>query len=1086
MPLSDRQPHPLSATQHGIWVTERAGGLGTVFSMPFAVTLTGDVDQEALRAACRTLVRRHPVLGCAVRERAGVPGLVPAAVPPVPVTVDLREDPQLAAAVEEGEIRRPFDLEHGPLVRFTLLRTADDTVRLLVVAHHLVFDGRSTSILLDDLALLYAGKELPDLPPDGHPDDAEDRIAELLSGARDFWRTQPAVEHSVQLPGLRSLPEPAPRRAGDGASAGAVVIRDLDDALRRAVAEACAELGLTVFQFTAATWLALLHRYGNPTPVLGVDLGTRRPADLERIGAHVNELPLTRAPHRGESFRDFAQSLVFEQGLRSDLRGLYRYREVPLARALPGVRPGAALVPVTLGYRRREAPPGFPGAEAMVDWALPNGTSRGALRIHMVDGPDAWRFALNHDPQALAPAFAERIADHWCALAAAVAARPDALLDSHDLAPEETVLRAQANATEVPMPPKTVGELVADQASRTPDRVAVEDGSLRLTYRQLQQAVAATAGRLSAAGARPGGLVALALPRSAACLVAQLAVLRCGAAYVPLDPQHPSARLALQLEDCRPDLLLALPGGADALPASAHTPLLVLDPTADLAAATAAGTGDGAPGGVPGGVPVGRDRAYVLHTSGSTGRPKGVEIEHRALVNLLLSFRSLLGDGDGGGDRDTAGGGPVGGGGEPGREQAPRWLALTSPTFDISALECYLPLIDGGRVVFAPPGAALDGRATEALVRERGITHVQATPSGWQLLLEAGVGGPGLTAVVGGEALAPVLAAELTRRCGRVLHAYGPTETTVWSTVDQALPTSGAPVLGRPIANTTVQVLDRWGRPVPAGVPGELWIGGAGLARGYLGRPGATADRFRPDPDGAPGARRYRTGDLVCRGLDGRLVFSGRLDGQVKIRGHRVETGEIESALLALPEVVRAAVVAHDGPAGAVLTAFVVAVPAEPSSAGLRAALSRVLPAVMLPERWRFLDRLPLTAAGKVDRVALGLLADAQPHTGVETGATPGAEADTPDRDGPAPGASVPAHAVVVREIWAEVLGVPAVDLELDEDLFELGGHSLTVARIAARISDRLGVDLPLHQLYDEATVRGMALAVARIEGGTR
>ncbi|MFE9427308.1 amino acid adenylation domain-containing protein [Kitasatospora sp. NPDC006697] len=990
----------VNLAQSGIWFTERLGGLGTVYSMPFAVTLHGPLDQDALLAALRTVVDRHPVLAGALREQDGLPRLVPAVQPPQPVVVDLSATPELQPEHERAEILRPFDPAHGPLLRCTLYRTAPETHRLLVVVHHLAFDGQSTSLFLDELAAAYAGAELPALPEPEDPADQHDRVTQALPGARAFWKQRWSEPAEVRLPGLHGTP----RTAGPGESVGF----EPDPRLRPAIAA----LGISTFQFTLSSWLVLLRRYGNLEPVLGVDFGTRTAEQCPLIGAHVNELPVAQAPRLDQSFRTFVDALVFGQGLRSDLRGLFRYREVPLGRAVAGVRPAVALAPVTLAYRRRGAAPDFPGLRAEVDWALPNHTARGTLRIHQVDGPEGWRTVLQYDPDRLDRADAERIARHWQRLAAALAEHPDTPLAELEFAPEEAELERRWNATAVERPAATLPELLAAQAAATPQALAVS-GTVELTYRQLADRVDSLARHIE-----PGSVVAILAERGPAALIGQLATLRAGAAYLPLDPAHPVDRLRALLADAGAALVLTdRPlDGIEARP--------LPDPAAAPEAAPRTDRAHPGPA----------DRAYVLYTSGSTGRPKGVEIEHRALTNLLLDFRDRL-------------------------SAAPehRWLALTAPTFDIAALELYLPLVSGGRVVFAPPTAHADGRAVVELIERQQISHVQATPSGWQLLLDAGLREVPV-ALVGGEALPPTLAQQLLARTGRLLNVYGPTETTVWSTAAEL--TGGAQGgIGTPLANTTVRLLDPTGLPLPHGLPGELWIGGAGLARGYLGRPELTAERFVTGPDGE---RRYRTGDLARRRPDGCLEFLGRLDGQLKLRGHRIEPGEIEAQLLTHPQVARAAVTVLDpqSPGGGRLVAHLVATDPVPGEPELRAHLARTLPAVLHPSLWRLVDELPLTGNGKVDRLALAAW---RPQAAEQ-------QAPRPERGG---------TAAAVHEIWCEVLGLPGIGDQ--EDLFDLGGHSLTVTQIGARIASRLGVDLPLHVFYDDATIAGMAAAVDRV-----
>ncbi|GAA1388334.1 hypothetical protein GCM10009639_14700 [Kitasatospora putterlickiae] len=436
--------------------------------------------------------------------------------------------------------------------------------------------------------------------------------------------------------------------------------------------------------------------------------------------------------------------------------------------------------------------------------------------------------------------------------------------------------------------------------------------------------------------------------------------------------------------------------------------------------------------------------AYVLYTSGSTGRPKGVEIGHRALVNLLAAFAERLDSGPG----DV-------------------WLGLTSLSFDISALELLLPLTTGGRLVLAPDGLAVDGPGLRALVEREGVTHVQATPSGWRVLLSAGPLPSGLTGLVGGEALPLPLARQLRAGTDRLLNVYGPTEATIYSTCAELPAAPEAVRIGRPIANTRAHVLDARRRPLPIGVPGELYLGGDGLAEGYLGRPELTAERFVDDPFGAPGDRLYRTGDLVAWSPEGELEFLGRLDDQVKIRGHRIELGEIESALLAHPDLAEAAAAVHreeDGEepfiAGYLVPA---AASAAPSSAELRAFLQRSLPGAAVPQRFLVLDRLPLTPNGKLDRRALPV-----PPVPVEAAAA--------GPDGEEPRDEV---LTAVLGIWSEVLRLP--DLGPEEDLFELGGHSLTIIQITARIRDLLGVELDFDVFFATPTPLGIAAAVREL-----
>ncbi|MGI5270291.1 amino acid adenylation domain-containing protein [Nonomuraea sp. CA-218870] len=461
-------------------------------------------------------------------------------------------------------------------------------------------------------------------------------------------------------------------------------------------------------------------------------------------------------------------------------------------------------------------------------------------------------------------------------------------------------------------------QLFRRQAASTPDRVAIVAGAERLTYAELDAAADRLAARLAAAGAGPGALVGICAAKSAACVTAMLAVLRTGAAYLPLDPGHPAARVELVLTDSGAHLLLT-----DGDPVTTAVPVVRLDEEHPPAPPFPAVPPDPA---AP---------AYVIYTSGSTGRPKGVVVPHRALANLLTGMRALTGSSE-----DDV------------------WLSAASLTFDMSVPELYLPLVTGGRLVLLDPKAAILGKRLAALIEREGVTHMQATPSGWRVLLYAGFRDPRLTALIGGEALPAALARELRPRVGRLVNMYGPTEAAVWATSWEVPPEPETISIGDPLHGASVHVVDDRLNEV---TQGELAIGGVGVASGYLGRPALTAERFVPDPYGEPGSRLYLTGDVVRRTGAG-LEFLRRADTQVKVRGYRVELGEVEAAMDALPGVGQS-VAAVSGDA---LVAFVVG-----DCPDLRGRLAEVLPSYMVPTRVVPLDALPLTPNGKIDRRAL-------------------------------------------------------------------------------------------------------------------
>ncbi|RAJ46824.1 amino acid adenylation domain-containing protein [Kitasatospora sp. SolWspMP-SS2h] len=1015
---------PLTPAQHGVWLTGRTLDTGTAYHLAVTLDLTGPLDADALDRACAAVVARHPVLASRFAPD-GTAAPTAAVAPPrrvdcAPADLDKLLDEERAA---------PFDPATGPLCRFALFRPGAERHVLLVTAHHLVLDGESKERLVADLATAYRGEPLdPAAAPADPPTPALE--APALEAATAYWASRWREPAAPVLPGLAPPPDGGVRPAP-----GAEAAFRLDG---RRCADTARALGVTRFELLTAAWHALLARYGDPAPTTAVELSLRRPGDPVALGLAVNELPLRPGEPADRTFADWTRTV------RAELRALYAHRAVPLGRAVPGLTPRTALTPLSVSYRRRPAAaaPDFGPLTARVGWTGFAGTARNLLHLHLVDCGEEVLGSLQYRTGALDAATAARIAGHYTALLDAAHAAPDTPVAALEfLAPDERAAQLAAPAPRPDLPATTVPARFAARAAAHPDAVAAVADGTPVTYGELARLVAHAAAALTRHGAGPGRTVGIALPRGLDQLVAVLAVLATGAAHLPLDPDYPAAHLAFVRDDARLALRITdrpeQPGDltpADLAPADAGTP--PLPPAPDPA--------------LP---------AYVLYTSGTTGRPKGVEVPHSALANVLGSLRDRLG-----------------------ATPADRWLALTSLAFDISAVELLLPLTTGARVVLAPPGAHRDGPALLALLREQRITHVQATPSGWQLLLDAGLADTALTALTGGEALPAPLAAALTAATARLVNVYGPTETTIWSTcADPALDEHGAVTLGEPLDNTRAYVLDQRLRPVPYGVPGELHLAGDGVAHGYRGRPGLTASRFRPDPYGPPGARMYRTGDLVRRAPDGALEYLGRADTQVKLRGHRLELGAVEARLATHPGVARAAAALRGADR---LVAYVVPAGPAPDPAELRAHLAAVLPAAVLPNAYAVLDTLPLTPNGKLDRAALPdpgpARPDPAPAAGSEnTGSTNAGSTNTGTGD------AGPEDAVLaaVLAIWADVLELD--DLGPDEDLFDLGGHSLTITAIAARVSRTLGVDVPLDVFFDEPTARGVAAAVRALQGAT-
>ncbi|MER6036911.1 amino acid adenylation domain-containing protein [Streptomyces sp. NPDC001835] len=617
------------------------------------------------------------------------------------------------------------------------------------------------------------------------------------------------------------------------------------------------------------------------------------------------------------------------------------------------------------------------------------------------------------------------LAGHFAAFLGALAADPRAPLGTADLlAPEEReLLLGRWNDTDEEYPRgETVTRLVTDMGCAAPDATAVRFQDRALGYGELDEAADRMARHLAGLGAGPGTLVGVHLERSPELLISLLAVLRTGAAYVPIDPIYPPARIGHMLQDSGARLVVT-----DETLGGTLTPF----PVTPVPVSAALTTG-------PPAAPLDRSDpdapAYVIYTSGSTGLPKGVQVGHRALVNFLWTMARRPGFGS----RDSL-------------------LALTTVCFDIAGLELYLPLVRGGTVEILPAAEAADGVALRERVEHSAPTVLQATPTTWRMLLAAGWDGdPGLRALCGGEPLPPELAERLAPRVGALYNMYGPTETTIWSTVDRVLPGEAA-TIGRPIGNTRCHVLDERGVPVPPGIPGELYLSGDGTADGYLNRPELTAERFVTVPGGGTG-RAYRTGDLVRHLPDGRLEYLERIDGQIKLNGYRIELGEVESALRRLPGVTEAvAVVREDRPGERRLAGYLVGPAGPPDVAGMRAALGERLPVYMVPSALVVLPRLPLTPNGKVDRAALP-----KPDVVRVAGGAAAVRTDLERR---------------IAEVWCEALGVEWVGAE--DNFFDVGGDSLRLTSVVATLRERLGLKVTRLDMFGRPTVRAMAAHVA-------
>ncbi|MFJ3671347.1 amino acid adenylation domain-containing protein [Streptomyces sp. NPDC090106] len=1041
---------PLSFAQQRLWFLDQLTPGRPTYNIPSAVRLRGGLDTEALCAALSALVARHEALRTVFPTTGGRPRQEVRAPRPVelPVT-DLSASPDPLRAAHEAvtaDGARPFGLRSGPLLRVSLYRLGPDDHVLGLVVHHIVFDAWSDSVLWRELGFLYAAFASGESPeptplPLQYADFAVRQRQRLESGPLTeqaaYWRARLAdLPDSLDLPTDHERPALAGQH---GATVAFEVPAPIADRLRDLGRAHDATLFMTLL---AAMGVLLSHTAQSNIVPLATPIAGRTEPELEDlIGFFVNTLVL-RADCTGDP--TFTELL---RRTRESALDAYAHQDLPYARLVEELSPQRDLGRVPL------APVMFQLLNTPVETVrlkglraerldIASATTRFDLECHLVDRDGPLTGHLVYRTDLFAPERVEAMARRFQHLLSSVAMRPDTRLADLDLClPDEHARIRHWNDTDAPLPRTTLPELLEQQVARTPDAAAVTFHDTTLTYAQLNLRANRLAHRLRALGAGPGELVALALPRSLDTVVALLAVLKSGAAYLPLDPDYPAARLAHMLADARPAVLLTTRSQRDTVrPGDLGTPALTV--VVDDPALT-----DGASSADPDHAGLDPwELAYVLYTSGSTGTPKGVAGTHLGMVNRLLWFGRAF---------------PI--------RTGDVMCAKSSMNFVDGSTEILCMLAHGGHVVLADAEQAGDVVRLTELLAERRVGRVMMVPSMLAALLDAGPPAERLAActlwIADGEVLPPALAERFARTLpgARLVNFYGATEVSGDSVFQPVTgPHERAVPIGRPMDNTRVHVLDRRLRPLPPGAEGDLYLAGAGVARGYLGRPGFTADRFLPDPFGAPGARMYRTGDRARWSARGVLEFAGRADHQVKVRGVRVECGEVETALLAHPAVRGAVVVARGQGPAARLVAYVTAAPdaPPPGSGELRAHLRTLLPEHSVPSVFAVLDALPVNANGKLDRSALP-------------------EPDTAPL-GPGTGRVAPRGSVqvTVARIWADALGRAEVDAH--DDFFQLGGHSLMAPRVVAAMREALGgAEIPLRLLFEEPTVAGIA---ARIE----
>ncbi|WP_263139965.1 non-ribosomal peptide synthetase [Pseudomonas sp. RIT-PI-AD] len=1044
------RPLPLSYAQMRQWFLWKLDPQSPSYSIPLALRLRGTLDVDALQRSFAALVARHEILRTRYLERQGDVfqqiEAVDAWVPPLQRR-DLAENASLQALIEE-EASRPFDLEREPPMRLVLVCLGADDHALVAVLHHICFDGWSVPVMVDELTRLYAADvrgQAPALPERAlqYADYAVWQRRWMESGELqrqlDYWRTRLGQAHDPL-----ELPTDHPRHA-QRTHSGRSFNLELPPALAADLRRLAQEQDTTLFTLLLASLQILLHRYSGQTDIrVGVPSANRNRLEVEGlIGLFVNTLVL------GSEIQPDCAFDRFLQGVKQDALAAQAHQDLPFERLVEALQPDrqlghTPLFQVMYNHRSGQgpsAPLNLPGLQISALEAE-NPGAKFDLMLSTFEEGNALAASFSYASELFDASTIERMAGHWQTLLRALVAKPSERLDRLPLlsATESQALLRQWNPQ--PAPHASADYLhrrFERQAVRAPQAIAVSDGDRHLSYDQVNRMANRLARRLGERGVGPESLVGVALGRSAELIVALLAVLKTGAAYVPLDPDYPVERLEYMIEDSglelvltRRDLLEHLP------PMPARVSSLCLDADPDLAACSDANLGD---------EPVAPDAlAYVIYTSGSTGRPKGAQMTHGNVTRLFEATDAWFGFDE----RDV-------------------WTLFHSFAFDFSVWEIFGALLHGGRLVIVPYAVSRAPDQFARLLREEGVTVLNQTPSAFRPLARVLCESPDSPSqlalrfvVFGGEALELEMLAPWFARFGdrtpHLINMYGITETTVHVTYRPLRATDLSSGVRSPIGHAIPDLgwylLDDSLQPVPPGCFGELYVAGAGLARGYLRRPGLTAERFIPSPFAeTPGQRLYRTGDLARCRADGEFEYVGRNDQQVKIRGFRIELGEIEARLqaheaLREARVVTLAVDGTDQLAGYLVPRDAALLGADEEARDalyerLRAHLLEQLPDYMVPAHLILLAALPLTSNGKLDRKALPAPALNRPRRYV------------------APASEMQRRLAAIWEEALDVQGIGATD-----NFFELGGHSLQLIAVIARIRDSLGVDIPVKEFY--------------------
>jgi amino acid adenylation domain-containing protein len=1027
--LRPAEATPLSFSQQQVWLHDQMTGDIPFYNETVTIYRQGPMDTAVLEKCLWEIIRRHEIWRTTFAASAGEPAQVvhSNSVGFRLVVEDLRrlpENERVAEAVRlaTDDARKPFDLKTGPLVRALLITIDDEQHRLYMAIHQVVFDAVTAyRALLPELTSLYdafaAGKPTPLQEPRLQYGDfaewqREMRQTESWSGHLAYWSTQLSGDLPVlQWPNDRRRPAIESHR-------GAIERFRLSSSLVQQLNTLSPQQGVSVYMTLVAGLATLLHRYTSQDDILvGSFTAGRKWAQLEMLpGYFVNPLALRINLSGNPTFREL------QARVRNVVLDALAHEEAPFIEVVREIRyrPDPSRNPLfQVALSQQPKLPALPPGWDLATEEICNGGSKLDLMIVVDNRDDSIFGPITYNPDLFDRGTIQKMVGHWQTLLESAIAGPEQRIADLPLltAGEREQILVEWNNTRTSCPQNTcLHELIEAQVERTPDAIAATFEQERISYRDLNARANQLARHLRKLGVGPEVLVGVCMDRSLDMIVALLGIMKAGGAYVPIDPAYPKARLEFMIADSGLRFIICDNASRSSVPEFAerlicvdqYWPTILRESKQDLSS-------DVRP----------ENLVYVIYTSGSTGRPKGVQISHGALANLVKSIQR-----------------------RPGIDQDDRLLAVTTISFDIAALELYVPLTAGACCVIAGRDAAADGYQLWKMLEDSKITSMQATPSTWKLLLESGwTGKTNLKILCGGEAMPQELAVQLLTRGSSVWNMYGPTETTVWSALHRTASDKEPVLIGRPIDNTEIYVLDRKLQLLPSGTTGELYIGGDGLARGYLNRPELEAEKFIPNPfSKRPGARLYSTGDLARYRDDGNIECLGRLDNQVKMRGFRIELGEIESVLRAHPAITDAcAIVREDIPGDLRLVAYLRLVEEETSTlTDIHGFLKERLPGYMVPSLVA-LDSFPLTPNGKLDRLAL-------PRPDVPQ--TSQRHLDELPQD--------PIEELLAA-IWKDLLRVQHISAY--DNFFDLGGHSLLATQVVSRLEKETGLRIKPKEL---------------------